>query len=153
MDTNDIVIEQIKEFSEEVAEAISKFVIQLGDRYQPFTQDSLKEIINSSNSYLFIARNSSTKEIAGMIFEIIYRIPYTTKAYVEDLFIDEKFRKMGIATMLFKKVVDTAREHKAAYIDFTSKPYRVEGNSLYEKLGFQKRDTNVYRLRFSYEEA
>src|SRR5579872_3084204 len=128
MDKNDIVIEQVKEFSEEVAEAISKFVVQLGDRYQPFTQDSLREIINSSESYLFIARHNTTKEIAGMIFEIIYRIPYTTKAYVEDLFIDEKFRKMGIATRLFQKAVDTAREHKAAYIDFTSKPYRVEGN-------------------------
>lgn len=148
MDTNDIVIEQVKEFSPEIAQTISNFVIQLGVRYQPFTHDSLREIINSSNSYLFIARNSSTKEIAGMIFEIIYRIPYTTKAYVEDLFIDEKYRKMGIATRLFQKVVDNAREHKAAYIDFTSKPYRIEGNSLYEKLGFKKRDTNVYRLRF-----
>ena len=152
MDTNDIVIEEVKQFSTEVAEAISKFVVQLGDRYQPFTQDSLREIINSSNSYLFIARNSSTKEIAGMIFEIIYRIPYTTKAYIEDLFIDEKFRKMGIATRLFQKVVDTAREHKAAYIDFTSQPHRIEGNTLYEKLGFKKRDTNVYRLKFTYDE-
>ena len=152
MDPNDIRIEQVKTYSEEVVGAVSTFVTKLGDRYQPFTEDSLREIVNSQQSYLYIAKHTPTQEIAGMIFEIIYRIPYTTKAYVEDLFIDEKFRKMGIATRLFQKVVDNAREHKAAYIDFTSKPYRVEGNSLYEKLGFQKRDTNVYRLRFSYEE-
>jgi ribosomal protein S18 acetylase RimI-like enzyme len=151
MNPEDIIIEQVKTYSEEVAEAISVFVTKLGDRHQPFTHDSLREIISSPQSYLFIAIHVPTKEVAGMIMEIIYRIPYTKKAYVEDLFVDEKFRKMGIATRLFQKVVATARENKAAYIDFTSKPYRVEGNSLYDKLGFKKRDTNVYRLRFTYE--
>jgi ribosomal protein S18 acetylase RimI-like enzyme len=151
MDPKDIIIEQVTTYSEEVAEAISMFVTKLGDRYQPFTDDSLREIIDSQQSCLFIAIHVPTKEVAGMIFEIIYRIPYTKKAYIEDLFIDEKFRKMGIATRLMQKAVDTAKEHHAAYIDFTSKPYRVEGNSLYEKLGFKKRDTNVYRLRFNYE--
>jgi ribosomal protein S18 acetylase RimI-like enzyme len=150
MDQKDIIIERVKTFSPEVAEAISVFVTQLGDRYQSFTEESLKEIINSPQSYLFIAIHVPTKEVAGMIMEIIYRIPYTKKAYIEDLFIDEKFRKMGIATRLMQKTLDTAKEHHAAYVDFTSKPYRVEGNSLYEKLGFKKRDTNVYRLRFEY---
>jgi ribosomal protein S18 acetylase RimI-like enzyme len=153
MDPKDIIIEQVKEFSPEVAEAISVFVTQLGDRYQSFTEDSLREIINSPQSYLYIAIHVQTKEVAGMIMQTIYRIPYTTKSYIDDLFIDEKFRKMGIATRLFQKVVDNAKEHKAAYVDFTSKPDRVEGNSLYEKLGFEKRDTNVYRLRFTYEEV
>ena len=152
MNPDEIIIEQVKTYSEEVAEAISAFVPQLGDRYQPFTEDALREIINSPQSYLFIAIHVPTKTVAGMIMQTIYRIPYTTKSYVDDVFIDEKFRKMGIATRLFQKVVDTAREHKAAYIDFTSKPYRIEGNSLYEKLGFKKRDTNVYRLRFTYDE-
>jgi ribosomal protein S18 acetylase RimI-like enzyme len=153
MDSKDIIIEEVKTYSEEVAEAMSVFVSKLGDRHQPFTDDTLREIINSPQSHLFVAIHVPTKEVAAMIMVIVYRIPYTKKAYAEDLFVDEKFRKMGIATRLFQKVVETAREHHAAYIDFTSKPYRVEGNSLYEKLGFKKRDTNVYRLRFSYEES
>jgi len=148
MDPKDIIIEQVKTYSEEVAEAMSVFVTKLGDNYQPFTEDSLREIINSPQSYLFIAIHVPTKEVAGMIMQTIYRIPYATKSYIDDLYIDEKFRKMGIATRLMQKVVDNAKEYKAAYVDFTSKPERVAGNNLYEKLGFKKRDTNVYRLRF-----
>jgi len=150
MDPKDIIIEQVTSYSEEVAEAISVFVTKLGDRYQPFTDDALKEIINAPQSYLYIAIHIPTKEVAGMIMQTIYRIPYTTKSYVDDLYIEEKFRKMGIATKLMQKVVENAKEHNAAYVDFTSKPERVAGNSLYEKLGFKKRDTNVYRLRFEY---
>jgi len=151
MNPEDIIIEQVKTYSEEVAEAISVFVTRLGNNNQSFTEDTLKEIINSPQSFLFVAIHVPTKEVAGMIMQTVYRIPYTTKSYVDDLFIDEKFRKMGIATRLFQKVVDNAREHKAAYIDFTSQPHRIEGNTLYDKLGFKKRDTNVYRLRFTYE--
>ncbi|HVA96424.1 MAG TPA: GNAT family N-acetyltransferase [Candidatus Acidoferrales bacterium] len=153
MDTNEIIIEQVTAFSPEIVDAISAFVRKLGNNYQPFTEDSLQEIINSPQSYLFIARHIPTKKIAGMIMEIVYRIPYTKKAYIEDLFVDEQFRKMGIATRLMQKTLDTAKEHHAAYVDFTSQPHRVEGNTLYEKLGFKKRDTNVYRLKIIYEEV
>ncbi|SRR6266568_1076691 len=153
MDPKDIIIEQVKTFSPEVAEAISVFVTQLGDSYQPFTDDSLREIIASPQSYLFVAIHVPTKEVAGMVMEAVYRIPYTTKAYIDDVFIDEKFRGLGIATKLMQKAVILAREKHASYIDCTAKPSRVAGNSLYEKLGFKKRDTNVYRLRFTYEEV
>ena len=151
MDQKDIIIEQVTTFSPEIAEAIRSFVHQLGDNYQPFTDDSLREILDSPQSFLFIARHKPSKQIAGMIMETVYRIPYTIKAYIDDLFIDEKFRKMGIATKLMQKTIETAKEHNASYVDFTSSPYRIAGNSLYEKLGFKKRETNVYRLHLTYE--
>jgi ribosomal protein S18 acetylase RimI-like enzyme len=153
MDPNDIIIEQVKEFSSEVAETIRKFAPHFGLNYQPFTDDSLRGMIDSPQCYIFIAKYKPTGQIAGMIMENVYRTFYIKKAYVEELFVDEQFRKMGIGSKLMQKVVDNAKEHKAAYVDFTSKPQRVEGNRLYEKLGFKKRDTNVYRLKFDYGEV
>lgn len=152
MDPNDIVIERVTTFSPEVVEAIAHFAPQFGKNYQQFTDDSLREIISSPQCYVFIAKYEPTKQIVGMIMENIYRTFYIKKAYVEELFVDSNFRKMGIGSKLMHKVVENAKEYKAAYIDFTSKPNRVEGNSLYAKLGFQKRETNVYRLRIHYEE-
>jgi ribosomal protein S18 acetylase RimI-like enzyme len=151
MDPKDIIIERVTTFSPEIVRVISNFADKLGGNHQPFTDESLHEIVDSSQSFLFIARHVPTQQVAGMIMEVIYRIPYTKKSYIDDLFIDETFRKMGIATKLMQKALDAAREHHAAYIDFTAQPHRVAGNSLYEKLGFQKRDTNVYRLRIQYE--
>jgi ribosomal protein S18 acetylase RimI-like enzyme len=152
MDPKNIIIEQVKEFSPEVVEAISGFTRQLGDSNQEFTDQTLREIIASEQSYLFIARDVSIRAIAGMIMLSVYRIPYTKKAYADDLFIGERFRHRGIGTMLMQKVVAVAKENHAAYIEFTSSPHRIAGNSLYKKLGFTKRDTNVYRLQLSHEE-
>ena len=151
MDPNDIIIERVTIFSPKIAEAIRNLVKQLGNNYQSLTDDAVKEIIATQSSYLFIAKHTPTGEIAGMVMAAIYRIPYTQKAYLDDLVIDEKFRKMGIATKLMQKAIEVAKEHRAAYIDFTSRPDRVAGNNLYEKLGFQKREANVYRMRFDYE--
>jgi ribosomal protein S18 acetylase RimI-like enzyme len=153
MEPKDITIEQVKDYSSDVEGAVRNFVSHLGKNYQPFTADSLKEIVNSPQSFLFIARHVPTNTIAGMVFEIVYRIPYAGKAYIDDLFIDEKFRKIGIATRLMQKAVENAKAHKASYIEFTSNPQRIESNNLYSKLGFTKRETNVYRLSITYEEV
>jgi len=153
MDPKDIVIEQVTAFSDEIAEATRSLVKQLGNNYQSLTDDAVKEIVASSTVYLFIAKHLPTDEVAGMITIAIYRIPYTKKAYLDDLVIDEKFRKMGIATKLMQKAVEEAKKHQAAYIDFTSRPERVAGNNLYEKLGFQKREANVYRMRLDHEKV
>jgi ribosomal protein S18 acetylase RimI-like enzyme len=151
MDTNDIVIERVTEFSSEVADAVRNLVKQLVSDNRLLTDTEFKEIIEPKQSFLFIAREVSSNTIAGVVMMVIYRIPDSKKAYLDDLIVDEKFRGRGIAKLLFKEVIATAREHKAQYIMLTSNPLREAGVRLYEKLGFQKRDTNVYRLEVTHE--
>jgi ribosomal protein S18 acetylase RimI-like enzyme len=43
--------------------------------------------------------------------------------------------------------LDLARQQGARSIDLTSRASRVEANRLYQQLGFQLRDSNVYRYR------
>jgi ribosomal protein S18 acetylase RimI-like enzyme len=42
--------------------------------------------------------------------------------------------------------IDYARKAGAKTVDLTSRPSRDVANRLYQRLGFQKRDTNVYRF-------
>jgi ribosomal protein S18 acetylase RimI-like enzyme len=151
MDTKDIVIERVTTYSSEMADSIWSLVRQLISTYKPFTDANFQEMIQNPSSYLFVARDVVNKKIAGMVMVMIYRIPDSKKAYVDDLVVDEHFRNRGIATMLFDKVIATAREEHASYIELTSNPDRVKGTPIYEKLGFQKRETNVYRLRLNNE--
>ena len=153
MDSKDFIIEQVKAFSPEMADAVRNLAIQIGKNYKTLTDDDLKEILDSPHSFLFIAKHISTQEIAAMIMVIVYRIPYVKKAYLDDLIVDPKFRGKGIATELMKQASDFAKEKGAAYVDFTARPRREASNSLYEKMGFKKRDTNVYRLLFDYGEV
>jgi len=40
-----------------------------------------------------------------------------------------------------------ARENGAKSVDLTSKPSRIAANKLYRDLGFELRETNVYRYK------
>lgn len=144
-----IVINRLSAFTTVVAAELRNLAQQIGENYQELTDDAIKEMIDSPNHHLFVAETSDAK-IVGMVLVMIYRIPYVKKAYLEDLSVDSSFRGKGIGTQLLEHAVSYANENGAAYIDFTSKPERASGNRLYEKLGFIKRETNVYRKIFNY---
>ena len=153
MDPQEIVIEEVTTFSSEIADAVRRLARQIGNNSQPLADEDLQEIIDSPSSYLYLARDTNTGQVAGMVMVSVYRIPYTKKAYIDDLIVDESFRKRGIATQLMQTAVAIAKEKNAAYVDFTSRPRRAAGNTLYEKMGFKQRETNVYRLTINYGEV
>jgi len=147
-----IEIQEVTTFSHELAERIRELAQMIGENHKELTDDDLKEIISSKMTTLFIAVDSKSSKIVGMATLIVFRIPYVRKAYFDDLVIDETYRGKGIASALIKEVIDTATRKKAAYLDFTSRPRREESNNLYEKFGFKKRDSNVYRHIIDYGE-
>jgi len=67
--------------------------------------------------------------------------------HVDDVVVADSYRGQGIATKLMEKVISIARERGHRYIDLTSRPSREAANHIYKKIGFQKRETNPYRLK------
>ena len=57
------------------------------------------------------------------------------------------YRGQGIGRTLLQRIIDFAGS-KLSPIDLhlTSMPSRVEANALYQALGFEQRDTNVYKM-------
>ncbi len=141
-----ITIEQVKKSSPDICNAIRSLTTQLDEDYKPLSDDDIKGMINSEGCFIFAAR--SQNKIVGMITLIIYRIPYTKKAVLEDVVVDEDFRGQGIGTKLIQTAIAKAKKTGAFIIDFTSRPNRESANRLYKKLGFKQRETNVYRLEF-----
>ncbi|MBI5122959.1 GNAT family N-acetyltransferase [Candidatus Roizmanbacteria bacterium] len=153
MENTPIKIEQLLESSENDTQSIRSLAAKLGSSFRPLTNEDMQEMLKSPNIFILVARSTENKKIVGMITVCAYRIPYVKKAYLDDFVVDEEYRGQGIGSQLFKSAIEFAKEKKAAYVDFTSNPKRIEGNKLYEKLGFKKRETNVYRLDFDYGEA
>jgi|SRR3990167_9032684 len=147
-----ISITQLLSFTPRDVEAIQMLAKKIGHNHTFLSDDDVKGMINSPCNFIFIAQDKNADKIVGMITLIVYRIPYVKKSVIEDLIVDEGYRGQGIGTMLLKKALEVARNNSVAYVDFTSRPRRQEGNSLYEKLGFKKRETNVYRLIYEYGE-
>lgn len=153
MQDNQITFEQVTTFSPALSQRIRELAQMIGSNYKPLTDDDLKELLASHDTGLLVAKDIETEEIAGMITIFVKRTPYVRKATFEDIVIDEKFRGRGIGQQLLQHAITFAKEKEAHYIDVTSRPRRIASNSLYQKMGFQKRDTNVYRYIIDYAEV
>ena len=139
-------IEVLKNFSLELPIALNKLLKQLDNVAIPLTKADIENMIVSPANRLFIARRKNNKEIVGMLTMIIFRIPYAKKGLLEDIVVDKEYRKKGIGTKLITAALSLARKEGVAYLDFTSRPTRIAANNLYRHLGFNKRDTSVYRI-------
>jgi len=57
--------------------------------------------------------------------------------YLEDLFVDENYRKQGIGTKLTKEVIRLAKTHNCYKIVATSRYESENVHRLYKKIGFK----------------
>jgi len=60
--------------------------------------------------------------------------------------VDEPARGTGAGEALVRAAAAVARARNAGRLELTSSPWRESANRLYQRLGFQRRETNVYRL-------
>ncbi len=140
------IIEEVREFSVEVAGAVRSLTSQLGQDSQELDDESIKEIIDSPVTHLYFARLSETHEIVGMVTLSVFRIPYRRRAWIDDIVVDQMHRNNGFGVQLLKYAMEMAKEKHAKILDLTSQPVRVSANKLYLSLGFKMRETNVYRF-------
>lgn len=125
--------------------AFTRLVNQVSRTSPPPTYDDLKEMVDAPGTRLLLAVDDGG-HIAGSLTLVLFRIPTGVRAWVEDVVVDEGARRQGIASTLTQYALQLATEAGARTVDLTSRPSREAANKLYAKLGFQPRDTNVYRL-------
>lgn len=127
----------------EVLAAFHRLIPQLSSSSLPITMVELEEIVGSTTTILFAARQDS--EIVGLLTLAIFRIPTGVRAWIEDVVVDDLARGMGAGEALSRAALDAARQRGAKTVDLTSRPSREVANRLYQRIGFVRRDTNVYR--------
>jgi ribosomal protein S18 acetylase RimI-like enzyme len=140
-------IEELTDFSTQALDAINGLLPQLSSSSAALDESDLRSIINSESTKLFLA--SDEDGVFGMLSLVLFRIPTGRKAWVEDIVVDEKARGRGVGKLLTEHAIRVAREHGAHSVDLTSRPSRAAANALYQRVGFQQRETNVYRFRAS----
>jgi ribosomal protein S18 acetylase RimI-like enzyme len=69
--------------------------------------------------------------------------------WIEDVVVDEAVRGQGTGEALVREGIRLAEEGGAKAVNLTSRPDRAAANRLYQRLGFEPRTTNVYRLELS----
>lgn len=85
-------------------------------------------------------------KIIGMAILRWHDLPGGRVGTLEDVVLAPEYRQRGYGVKLVDEVIRLAKAHNISFIDLTSNPSREAANNLYQKLGWEKRDTNVYRL-------
>src|SRR5262249_49228227 len=67
--------------------------------------------------------------------------------WIEDVVVDEAARGRGVGAALTTEAIGLARAAGARTVDLTSRPSRQAAGRLYERAGFEERDTRGYRYR------
>ncbi|KAI8388039.1 putative acetyltransferase [Radiomyces spectabilis] len=111
------------------------------------TISSVQRAVESAHCYVLIARDESTRKMVGSATMAQMECPTGIRAHIEDVIVDVNWRGKGIAKRLLEEAIRFAKYQNAKTIDLTSRPEREAANRLYQKVGFVKRDTNVYRFQ------
>jgi ribosomal protein S18 acetylase RimI-like enzyme len=83
--------------------------------------------------------------LLGSLTLALFRIPTGLRAWIEDVVVDGDARGRGVGEELNQEALRRAAKEGATTVDLTSRPSREAANRLYQRMGFQVRETNVYR--------
>jgi ribosomal protein S18 acetylase RimI-like enzyme len=136
----------LKKATESLLAEINRLVPQLSSSATAMTLAELEALINRDGTTLFGIEEAG--EVVGMLTLVTFKIPTGTRAWIEDVVVDEKVRGKGFAKALVTAAIDEARKAGASTVDLTSRPSREAANALYRSMGFEQRETNVYRFNF-----
>jgi ribosomal protein S18 acetylase RimI-like enzyme len=138
-----IEISEVTAVSDDLVQALEQLVPQLSSSSPPPTKAQLDEIATSPATVLFVATDNG--KIVGSLTLCLFRIPTGFRAWIEDVVVDGSVRGRGVGAALVHEAIKRANEAGARTVDLTSRPSREEANRLYVRLGFEARETNVYR--------
>jgi len=142
-------VEEATAVTEELVEAFKRLIPQLSRSNPPPTAEELEAIINSEASMLLIAREGADGEILGSLTLAMFLIPTGRRAWIEDVVVDDAARGKGVGRLLNDVAIEKAKAAGAKTVDLTSRPSREAANRLYQRIGFEQRETNVYRFNLS----
>lgn len=130
--------------------AFARLVAQLSRSSPPPTEAQLAEMVDAAGTRVLLAvddeRGDAGDAVVGSLTLVLFRIPTGVRAWIEDVVVDGSARRRGVGEALTRRALEVAAEAGARTVDLTSRPAREAANRLYVKLGFSRRDTNVYRV-------
>ena len=142
-------IKVLKQAKESIVRDINTLLPQLRENVSEHitSLSELESIIANTNNILMIIEDDG--RVIGMA--TLYMIQKFSKrsGFIEDVVVDAAYRGQGLGKKLMTELINTAHTQEVKTIYLTSRPERVAANQLYQKLGFELKNTNVYRLQLT----
>ena len=140
-----VQVQVVHQVTDELVDAAGRLLPQLSRSEAPLDAEALARIARHQATTLFVARIQGV--IVGMLTLVTFPLPSGLRARIEDVVVDQDARGQGVGTALTMAAIGQAQAQGVRSIDLTSRTSRVAANRLYQQLGFQLRDSNVYRYQ------
>jgi ribosomal protein S18 acetylase RimI-like enzyme len=130
--------------NDELVEACARLLPQLSTTAGSLDREAVGRLLASDANTVLVARFEG--KVVGILTLVMFPLMSGHRARIEDVVVDEAARGRGVGAALTEEALRLADAAGARTVDLTSRPSRQAANALYERLGFQERDSKVYRF-------
>jgi ribosomal protein S18 acetylase RimI-like enzyme len=142
--TGGLTVQSVRRTSPQLVDGLCGLLPQLSTTAPALQAAQLDEMLRSDGATLVVAHSQG--QLLGAL--VLVAVPTLTgrRAWIEDVVVDERARGRGIGTALVREALRLAADYGARSVELTSRPSREAANRLYQRLGFERRETSVYRF-------
>jgi len=141
-----MTVERVREATDELLEALARLLPQLSPSSAAPARDEVAAAVSDERTALLVARDDDGR-IVGALTLATYRTLGAHVGWIEDVVVDEAARGAGVGAALTEEAQRLAAEWRVDHVNLTSRASREAANRLYRRVGFEQRETNVYRWR------
>ena len=108
------------------------------------SEELLRNVLNDANVHVYVIREAGRIVATGTLC-IKHTLEFAI-ADIEAVVVGSRCRGKGYGKEMMKSLVAAAKSFKVHHIQLTSNPKRVAANRLYQALGFERYETNCYKM-------
>lgn len=138
-----VEIQTVGEVTDELVAGLADLMAQLSASAPPLSHEMLRDVVSCTTNTVLVARVDGC--ISGTLTLVLFPIPTGLRGWIEDVVVDTAARGAGVGAALVSSAMELATAAGARSVDLTSRPSRAAANRLYERLGFERRESVVYR--------
>lgn len=110
-------------------------------------QLNLTEILDTGNTVIAVCFDNKT--VAGIALMAKYKVISGLKGWIEDVVVDQEYRGQGIGQKLIEFLINEGKTSNYTEIFLFTEPEKEAAVHLYHKLGFKKRSSMVFNMKFN----
>lgn len=138
------MIHEATHYSESLRQRLEELQNQLTPQPSLLSEQTLRAVLDDSASHLYLLEEEG--RVVGMLTLSIYHSPTGSKAWIEDVVVDDACRGRGYGRALVAHAIEEAKRAGVKQLMLTSNSLRIAANQLYQAMGFQRKETNCYRM-------
>jgi len=107
---------------------------------------SLRQVLDPKNPVI-VACCRWEGQIVGVALMGEYAVVSGIKGWIEDVVVDQAHRGKGLGRQLMEFLIEQGRQKGLTEILLFTGYHRKPANQLYQNLGFQKKESQIYTLK------